>query len=112
MTAIKKPETSPKIRERCKELYGMLRSRSVFTKEQIASHFNTSERSAREMISEIAHYQPVIATSDKRGYRLAMTKEDYEDARHQWAELDSRIAELEARKKPLIRFCDKVEKLK
>ena len=107
--AIAKPDIPPKMFNKCNELYQMLKSGKTYSKEQIAEHFGVSVRTAREMISIVAHYQPIIATSDSRGYRLADKGKDYEDTKHQWAELDSRIAELEARKKPLIWFCEKVE---
>lgn len=111
MGEIRKPDMPPKMMSKCVEFYDMLKTLKTFTKEEIAAHFNISERSARDMVSAVAKLQPIIATSDQRGYRLAGTLKDYNDAKHQWAELDSRIAELEARKKPLIRFCEKVEKI-
>lgn len=110
MPNFQKPDTPTAMSKRCNELYEMLKTRSTFTKQEIAGHFKVSVRSAREMVSTIAKRRPIIATSNKRGYRLASQSGDYLDAKHQWAEIDSRIAELEARKLPLIRFCEKVEK--
>jgi hypothetical protein len=49
----------------------------------------------------------LIATSDQRGYKIAKTKADLEEVIHQWKELDSRIEQLEERKKPLIEFYEK-----
>lgn len=109
MAEIRKPDIPPKMMAKCNETFRMLKTGSTYTKQELSKHFSVSERTAREMISTIAKHQPIIATSDQRGYRLALTFNDYDEAKHQWAEIDSRIAELEARKKPLIRFCQKVE---
>lgn len=68
-----------------------------------------NERSAREIIAVIAERRPIIATSDCKGYRLALTESDLSDVEHSWAEIDSRIEELEKRKKPLIDFYDKTK---
>lgn len=63
-----------------------------------------NERSAREVISVLASVKPIISTSDSRGYKLATSREDLDEVIHSWQEIDSRQAELEKRKKPLIAF--------
>lgn len=65
-----------------------------------------NERSARDVISVLASKKPVISTSDGKGYKLALTSQDIDEARHTWAELSSRIEELQKRIKPLIKFVD------
>lgn len=106
---IAKPQTPKNMQTKCNEMYRMFRTEQVFTKQQFSKHFNVSERTAREMVSTVAKSHPIIATSDKRGYRLARRMSDYEDAQHQLAEINSRIKELQSRKKPLERFCELVE---
>lgn len=66
-----------------------------------------NERSAREIVSALATVKPIISTSDGKGYKLARTKADVEEARHTWAELSSRMEELEKRIKPLIKFIER-----
>ena len=65
---------------------------------------NNTERQIRELISILAKRVPVIATSDSKGYYVASKPEDLEKVEHQWKEIDSRIAELDKRRKPLIDF--------
>lgn len=69
----------------------------------------SSDRRLRLIIAELAKIKPIISTSDKRGYKLAQSPNDFDEVAHQWAELDSRIKELEARKKPLIEFYEKIK---
>lgn len=103
---IKKPEMSEATRARLNELYLMLRQRT-HKKIEIMAHFGVSERTAREMISIISKKEPVIATSDNSGYRIAKSAEDLEAVLHSWKEIDSRQRELEERKQPLIKFYEK-----
>ena len=103
---IKKPEMSEATRGRLNELYLMLKQRN-YKKVEIMLHFGVTERTAREMISNISKKSPVIATSDNSGYRIARTAEDLEEVIHSWKEIDSRQDELEERKQPLIRFYEK-----
>jgi len=67
-----------------------------------------NDRDARRIMSEVKKLLPVIATSDSTGYKLANVligpHNDLEDVIHTWKEIDSRIEELEAVKKPLIKF--------
>ena len=71
-------------------------------------HFNTGERQIRDMVTLLAKKKPVVSVSSGKGYAVASRVQDYDDVRHAWQEIDSRIAELEERKKPLIDFCEKV----
>lgn len=84
------------------------------TKVEIGAYLGISasgsnERTIRKIISLLAQKRPIIATSDNKGYRLAKTVEDVADVMHQWKELDSRIEEIEKRKKPLVEFYSKVK---
>lgn len=81
------------------------------TKLELASHFHISEREVRRKIEEVANYYPVIATSNQKGYRVAIWSKDMsskelkdtlEDIMHEVREINSRIRRLKARLKPLI----------
>jgi hypothetical protein len=110
---IKKPELNDIDKERANAIFRYLcKIRRPATKEEICEFigwdFNTSnERRIRELISSIAKVKPIIATSNKRGYKVATSEEDLAEVVHQWRELDSRIEELAERRKPLIRFYEK-----
>ena len=104
----KKPELSPAIKARANELFLMLKQRT-YTKQELQEHFygkvtSNNERRIRDLISTLAKRVPIIATSDSKGYYVASTAEDLEKVKHQWKELDSRISELDKRRKPLIDF--------
>ena len=90
------------------------------TKWELAATFNISERAARRSIEKIANYYPIIATSDKEGYKLLlfneeMTKEEMlkvrETYQHQLNELMSRANSLFARMHPLIAACAVIDGL-
>lgn len=99
-----KPLTTDK-KNKCRQVLKMLQERDIVYKEEIIAELHlTNERTARDLIAEIAKYKPIISTSDSKGYRLAKTLRDLEDVEHAWAELDSRQAEIESRKLPLIKF--------
>lgn len=77
--------------------------------ERLGWEYNkNNERRVREVISILAKRRAIIATSDQRGYKLAKTAEDVEEVKHQWAEIDGRIKELEERRTPLINFIERV----
>lgn len=104
-------ELNKKNANRLNDLYARLRERA-YTKEELCNIYSTNERQIRLMVSTIAKVKPIITTSDQKGYRAAVTLDDYEEAMHSWAELSSRMEELESRIKPLIQFCDKCKKIK
>lgn len=92
------------------KLYRFMMLNGQVTKEQMLNFLgwdSKKDRQLRDLISCIAKKVPVISTSDSKGYRIAKTKGDLEAVVHQWKEIDSRIAELEARKNPLVKFYDK-----
>lgn len=93
------------------QLYKFLLKNDIVTKEQMLAELNwdsSKDRQLRDLISCIAKKVPIIATSDQKGYYLAKTEADLDAVEHQWAELSSRIEELEKRIAPLIAFRDKI----
>ena len=74
-------------------------------KEDLCLKYKYSERAIRMILSEISFYYPVIATSDKRGYRIATDEgDDVVDVQHTVNELLSRCKQLKRKCKPLIAF--------
>lgn len=111
-TTIKKPELSIQDRQRANEVYIFMRNNKGYhTKEELCKvlgwEYPQKDRQIRELISNIAKVKPIISTSDNRGYKLAISNNDIEEARHQWAELSKRADEIMARCAPLIRFIEK-----
>lgn len=102
--------TTPNQKANGNKLYRYLYYKETATKEQMLEFLGwdkSKDRQLRDLISLIAKKVPVIATSDKKGYRIAKDEKDFEDVCHQWKELDKRQQELEARKKPLMEFYEK-----
>lgn len=92
------------------KLYKYMMVNDVLTKEQMLAFLgwdSKKERQLRMLIAYIAKKVPVISTSDSKGYKIAKTKEDLEEVRHTWAEMSSRVEEIEARMNPLIQFYEK-----
>lgn len=80
-------------------------------KEDLCLKYKYSERAIRMILSEISFYYPVIATSDRRGYRIATDEDDdINDVKHTVNELLSRCNQLKKRCKPLIAFLKGGEK--
>ena len=80
-------------------------------KEELCYKYSYSERAIRMILSEISFYYPVIATSDKRGYRIATDEgDDINDVKHTVNELLSRCKQLKRKCKPLIAFLKGEEK--
>lgn len=106
----KKPLTD-KIKERANSLYSFLLTKKDFvTKGEIGAYLGLkNERTVRDVISVLATKKPIISNSAGAGYKLARFAEDVEEVKHTWKELDSRIEELNKRKKPLIEFCEKAK---
>lgn len=108
---IEKPMT-PNQKINGNKLYKFMMVNGVLTKEQMLEYLgwdSKKDRQLRDLISAIAKKVPVVSTSDSKGYKIAKTKSDLEQVEHQWKELDKRIEELEARKKPLIEFYEKIK---
>ena len=60
------------------------------------------KRAVRDVIALLSTRKPIISNSTTSGYKVGLLPEDDEEMRHTWAELSSRIEELEKRIKPLI----------
>lgn len=110
----KKPELTEKQKERANDVYRYLKTYGVSTKQELCNFldwkYNSSnDRRIREILSILAKKVPIISLSNQKGYKLATIK-DMDDVIHQWKEFDSRIKEMEARRKPLIDFYSKYYK--
>lgn len=101
-----------KIEQKANLLYKFLLTEDDYvSKEQIGRLLGIkSERSVRDVISLLATKKPVISHSGNKGYKLAKSVADFDDVMRVWAELSSRIEELEKRIKPLINFREKCRK--
>ena len=65
------------------------------TKEELMCLISVNdERTVRDCISQLKRRYPVISLSGEKGYRLALTAEDIEDAKHMIAAEESRAKEV------------------
>lgn len=78
-------------------------------KATISAFLGIGEREARKLIQDLSKKIPVISVSTNKGYKIACKRSDYEEAKHTYFELYSRIRELSLRAKPLKHFCAMVE---
>lgn len=107
---IEKPITD-NMKQKCNEFWRYMKAKNDYvSKSELMNYFHiTNERTVRDIISNLATKVPIISTSDNKGYKLALTKSDLEECEHTFAELSSRIEELQKRIEPLIKFRDKVK---
>lgn len=100
--------------EKCNKIYKYLYEKHDYcTKEELMYLVGiSSERTIRDLISKISMKAPIISTSDRKGYKLARKVGDLEEVEHAWKEIDSRIEELEKKRKPLIKFREKALEIK
>lgn len=98
-------------KEKVNALYLFLKGKNDFvSKDEIGAYLGVkNERTVRDIISLLSHKKPIISNSKGLGYKLALTKEDLEMVELTWKEIDSRIEELEKRRKPLVEFCEKAK---
>jgi len=91
----------------------------VYTREELADAFSTSDRQIRMDVAELANYVPVISLSKKKGYRVLSFDENtpveklnemLEDIDHQINEFKARCDNLKARMKPLVALKKVIEK--
>lgn len=91
----------------------------VFTREELSQNFNLNDRTIREMVAEVANYLPVISLSNSAGYRVLSFDDEtatfdllgmQQDISHQINEFKSRIANLNARLKPLVALSKVIDK--
>ncbi len=81
-------------KQRIDTIYRRL-SNGLATKEELMQLIGvTNDRPVRDCISIIKRYKPVISLSGEKGYRLAMTMDDLEDAKHMIASEISRANEV------------------
>ena len=103
------PEFTREMKNKLNSMYRLLKQR-FYTKKELMQVFNTGERQIRMMVSHISHRAPVISISgDNAGYKVATSKEDLELVEASWAELSSRIEELNKRIVPLMEFREKIK---
>ena len=93
--------------------------KKVYTRDELSETFGMSDRSVRERVAELANYLPVISLSNSSGYKIlcfdeSTPKEELvkmrEEIDHQVNEFKSRIANLNARMKPLIALKSVIDK--
>ena len=100
------------IKQKANALYEYLLTQDDYvSKEQIGAYLGIkNERSVRDVISLLATKRPIISHSSNKGYKLARHKSDLDEVQRCWAELSSRMEEIEKRIYPLMKFYDKVSK--
>lgn len=91
----------------------------VKEKSELSEILHISERAVRDEISQCSMYYAILATSDKKGYRLAKKISDLsgeellvelDEVNHAIHEISSRIKCLKKRLKPLIAYKKIAEK--
>ena len=102
------------MKEKANKLYLYLKDIGRYaTKEEIGAYLGVkNERSVRDIIALLATKKPIISNSFGKGYKLAQSEKDLEEVDLTWAELSSRMEELEKRIKPLIQFRNKIKEYK
>lgn len=98
----------------------MLLTEEPLTKDELKDKLHaTSEREVRDIISTCAMHYPVIAVSNKRGYRRAKNIDsldgnklivEMDEVQQQLNELKSRVACLKKRMRPLVAWLKVAEK--
>lgn len=68
-------------RDRLNKIYQRM-NLGVATKQELMQLIGTGEREVRDCISYIKKFYPVISLSGAKGYRIAKTIDDLEDAKH------------------------------
>lgn len=109
MKKAEKPEFTDEMRAKLNSMVRLLYKR-FYTKQELMEIYNVGERQIRMMITAISHRLPVMSTSGtNNGYKIATSPEELELVENSWAELSSRIEELQKRISPLIKFRDKIK---
>ena len=106
----KKPvsQMSEKEKEECR-LVAELIAEAYLDKHTIADFLGLDERIVRDRVAKIAQRRPVIASSGKKGYKLAQGVEDVYLAKQTIAESKSRIREIKKRIRPLEKFVEEYD---
>ena len=109
MKKAEKPEFTDEMKAKLNSMVRLLYKR-FYTKQKLMEIYNVGERQVRMMITAISHRLPVMSTSGtNNGYKIATSAEELELVENSWAELSSRIEELQKRISPLIKFRDKIK---
>lgn len=90
-------------RAKLNALVRMLRS-GIMTKQEIMATFDTNERTARDMVSEIGKRLPIPSTSETVGYKIASGPDDVPAVFHAYNENKKRASEILKRNIPLEEF--------
>jgi len=102
------------VREKANKLYAYFTTHPYYcTKEELELELGVGERIVRDIIALLrSKGVPIISTSGSKGYKLARldNDDDYEKIKYMWAEIDSRIEELEINRKCCMRFVEQYEK--
>lgn len=108
-----KPEVpTGRKKELCEQIYAYIRD-IYRTKEEICLHVfgatltPTLDRQIRDMINILKKHKPIVSPSSGKGYKAIINPADMDEVIHQWRENDSRIDDLKASNKPLIKFYEK-----
>lgn len=97
-------------RAKLNALVRMLR-KGKLTKEDIMSAFDTDERTARDMVSEIAQRLPIPSNSDTKGYKIANSPDDVPAVLHAYNENKKRAENILKRNIPLEEFLRRMNAL-
>lgn len=108
LTKYNKP-TLKKIEEKANKLFLYLKAQDDYvSKAQIGAVLGIeNERSVRDVISLLATKVPIISHSKTKGYKIAKSEKDLDEAYLTWRELTSRANEINNRILPLLKFCEK-----
>lgn len=91
----------------------------VYTRDELATQFSTSDRVIRERVAELANYIAVLSLSKNKGYRVPSFNQEtpteklvemLEDLEHQIHEFQARCDNLKARMMPLVALSEVLKK--
>lgn len=94
-------------RAKLNALVRLLRKQTM-TKQEIMAMFDTNERTARDMVSEVAKRCPIPSNSESSGYKIATRREDIPAVIHAINENNKRAAEILKRNEPLKKFLEEI----
>ena len=98
------------MKDKANALYRIMQDGKWHTKEELGLLLGIkNERSVRDVISTLSKRKPIFSISDNKGYIMpnVYSKELYDIAVHSRQEISSRQQELEERKQPIIKYCEK-----
>lgn len=114
------PQTKKAKEQYNNPIVSILFANEPLTKEEIGDKLHiSSDRQIREIIAECSMHYPVIAVSNKKGYRRAKNIDsldgdhllvEIDEVRQQINELKSRVACLKKRMRPLVAWLKVAEK--